>query len=140
MKLLSRGICAAGLMWIAGAALAGQGPTLRCDFSAAGEDMTLSFRPVDNPYTVPVTPITHRFGFKAVLLRGKGSALESVILYAYATGPEKPLLLQRSHYADPLVADGQDRFALTGHQTVYSPGLERVLSYGCVLLGENHAP
>lgn len=124
----SGGLVLAGLATLALAA-----PRLECRLEHGGAQYAVSATPVADPYTVAAQPVGERFRFKAVMV-GEGSRVDYVKLYAYYQGARQPVLLQQTEYRAPAVTSGQDPMALTGRQRLYSPDLERELTYGCALV------
>jgi len=124
----SGGLVLAGLATLALAA-----PRLECRLEHGGAEYAVSAMAVTDPYTVAAQPVGERFRFKAVMV-GEGGRVDYVKLYAYYQGARQPVLLQQAEYRAPAVTSGQDPVALTGRQRLYSPDLERELSYGCALV------
>jgi hypothetical protein len=108
-------------------------PLLRCRIDQGGTRQVLDVRPVADPYTVAATDINGRFRFKAVVI-GDERQVDYIKLYVYGTLKRQPVLIHLAHYVAPVAAANPGEAALTGINYVYSPLLERELSYGCALL------
>lgn len=89
--------------------------------------------PVADPYSVKAIDINDRFRFKAVVI-GDALRVEYIKIYVYAHTERQPMLLQQTSYLAPAPGPDTQPVALTGLNSVYSPGLERELQYGCALL------
>jgi hypothetical protein len=117
----------AGLMPAAAA------PLLRCQIEQGGISRMLEFAPVSDPYRVKAIDINGRFRFKAVVI-GDARHIEYIKLYTYSQTRRQPMLLHVAKYMAPVVLPQASPGALTGHQYLYSPQLEREMQYACALV------
>jgi hypothetical protein len=108
-------------------------PRLRCDLYQGGTTQTVETAPVSDPYVAQGVDIGGRFRFKAVLV-GDLDRVEYVALYTWYLGDGRPVLLHEAKYLAPLALRDPPPAALTGHQYLYGPGLEREFQYGCTLV------
>ena len=119
------------------AATVAAAPLLRCQIDQGGTTRMLEFAPVSDPYGVRAIDINGRFRFKAVVI-GDARHIEYVKLYTYSQTRRQPVLLHVAKYMAPVALPAglpEPSFAaLTGHQYLYSPQLERELQYGCALI------
>ncbi len=125
------------LMGAAGLTPVAAAPLLRCQIDQGGTTRMLEFAPVSDPYSVRAIDINGRFRFKAVVI-GDARGVEYIKLYTYSQTRRQPVLLHVAKYMAPValpVSVPEPPFAaLTGHQYLYSPQLERELQYGCALI------
>ena len=112
-------------------------PLLRCQVTYAGATRVLEFAPVADPYRVEAVDIDGRFRFKAVVV-GDDRRVDYVSLYSYYEVERQSVLLHQAKYLAPVArassASNAAPGALTGHNYLYSPGLERELQYACALV------
>ena len=107
-------------------------PLLRCELSQGGETAVLEAAPDPDPYRRHSVNVFDRFLFKAVVA-GDAGRVDYIKLYAYFPGNGQPMLLQEALYRAPQPQRGDDPYALTGNQRLYSPAREYELFYGCAL-------
>lgn len=107
---------------------------LHCEVRACNQIVSVRTRATDNPYVIPAIPIGESFRFKAVMI-GDKERIEYIKLYSYYYRQgEYPLLHQASYPQPPAAASSSAAKHFTGQVTLYSPKLERELSYQCSLL------
>ncbi len=120
------------LLAIAFPAVASAAPRLRCRIDQGGETRRLEFAPVSDPYTVGSIDIRGHFRFKAVVI-GDETRVEYIKIQTYYIDERQPVLLHLSRHASPVALAEPAPDALTGINHLYSPRLERELSYACAL-------
>jgi hypothetical protein len=108
-------------------------PLLRCQIDQGGTTRMLEFAPVSEPYLVKALDINGRFRFKAVVI-GDEQHVDYIKLYSYSQTRRQPVLLHVAKYMAPVALRQAPFDALTGHQYLYSPQLEREMQYGCALI------
>lgn len=107
-------------------------PRLRCSLDQGGMSQVIEVAPVSDPYSVKPININRRFRFKAVVI-GDEQRIEYVKLYTYYQTKRQWVLLHEASYLAPEPQAGQSSTALTGQNSLYSPGYEREFQYRCAL-------
>ena len=108
-------------------------PLLRCQIDQGGITRMLEFAPISDPYLAKAIDINGRFRFKAVVI-GDARHIDYIKLYSYSQTRRQPVLLHVAKYMAPVALAQASFDALTGHQFLYSPQLEREMQYGCALI------
>ncbi len=132
-------------LWLALLPCAAQASAqLQCTFEVNSETHHTVHGVATDPYTVAAVPIGNRFRFKAILLAAAPdlapsaaqpapAAIESVNLYVYYNTRRQPMVMQHTHYLQPVPLRKPAPDALTGRVALYSPLLGKELQYQCAL-------
>lgn len=113
--------------WLAASAQAWQGPPLVCELEQGSERLSLSARPVSDPYSVGRVPFG-RFGFRALWVED-GTQPGYITLSTYVGAA----LLQQVRLPAPQAAAEGGPLPDSGWQRVYAPGLGQALRYRCAV-------